>query len=45
MGTVIVGVILAAVVALAIRNIVKDVRQGKSVQCGGDCSKCGGHCH
>ena len=45
MGTVIVlGVVLAAV-GLAIRSMVKDKKAGKSLQCGGDCKHCGGHCH
>ena len=44
MGTVIVlGVVLAAV-GLAIRSMVKDKKAGKSLQCGGDCKHCGGHC-
>ena len=41
MGTIIVLII----VALIIRSMVKDKKAGKSLQCGGDCSKCGGHCH
>ena len=45
MGTWIVGLTLAGVIALAIRSMVKDVRQGKSLSCGGDCKHCGGHCH
>jgi hypothetical protein len=45
MGTFIVGVILLAVVALIIRSMVKDKKAGKSIQCGGDCKHCGGHCH
>ncbi len=43
MGTVIVLVVLGAIVALIIRNIVKDKKSGKS-SCGGDCSRCKG-CH
>lgn len=45
MGTIIVLVVLAIIVALIIRSMVKDKKAGKSLQCGGDCSKCGGHCH
>ncbi len=46
MGTVFVGAIVAGVVALVIRSMVKDKKQGKPIiSCGGDCSKCGGHCH
>ncbi|MDE6626990.1 MAG: FeoB-associated Cys-rich membrane protein [Lachnospiraceae bacterium] len=44
MGTVIVGVVLAGIVALSIRSMIRDKRSGKSLQCGGDCSKCRG-CH
>lgn len=44
MGTLIVGGIIAAVVALIIRGMIRDVKQGKSIQCGGDCKHCGGHC-
>ena len=42
MGTVVVGIIVAGVVALAVRSMVRDKKNGKSIQCGGDCS---GHCH
>ena len=45
MGTIIVLIVLAIIVALIIRSMVKDKKAGKSRQCGGDCSKCGGHCH
>ncbi|MCC2221486.1 FeoB-associated Cys-rich membrane protein [Anthropogastromicrobium aceti] len=45
MGTVIVGAIVVGVVALIVRSMVKDKKSGKSLQCGGDCSHCGGHCH
>ena len=45
MGTVVVGIIVAGVVALAVRSMVKDKKAGKSIQCGGDCKNCGGHCH
>ena len=44
MGTVIVGAVLVIIVALAIYSMVKDKKNGKSLQCGGDCSKCKG-CH
>lgn len=43
-GTAIVGLILIVVVALVIKSMVRDKKNGKSLQCGGDCSKCGGHC-
>ena len=46
MGTIIVGLVLAAIVGLAVRSMVKDKKAGKSIQCGGDCKHCGGgHCH
>ncbi|MEQ2610865.1 FeoB-associated Cys-rich membrane protein [Eubacterium ventriosum] len=45
MGTIIVLIVLAIIIALIIRSMVKDKKGGKSLQCGGDCSKCGGHCH
>ncbi|MDD6656351.1 MAG: FeoB-associated Cys-rich membrane protein [Lachnospiraceae bacterium] len=45
MGTVITLAIVAAAVGLAIRSMVRDKKKGKSLQCGGDCSHCGGHCH
>ena len=40
MGTVVVGVILVGIVALIIRNMVRDKKSGKSLQC----KNCGGHC-
>lgn len=45
MGTIIVGLVLAGIVALIIRSMVKGAKQGKSIQCGGECKHCGGHCH
>jgi hypothetical protein len=45
MGTIIVGAVVLAAVALAIRSMIKDKKAGKSIQCGGDCKHCGGHCH
>ena len=44
MGTLVVGISLLAVVALIVRSMIKDKKKGKSLQCGGDCSHCGGHC-
>ncbi|RHQ75426.1 FeoB-associated Cys-rich membrane protein [Firmicutes bacterium AF22-6AC] len=44
MGTVVVLAILAGVVTLIVRKMIKDKKNGKSIQCGGDCSHCGGHC-
>ena len=44
MGPVVVLAILAGVVALIVRKMIKDKKNGKSIHCGGDCSHCGGHC-
>lgn len=44
MGTAIVGAVLVVIVALAVYSMVKDKKNGKSLQCGGDCSQCKG-CH
>jgi competence protein ComGC len=44
MGTLIVLAILILIVALIIANMIKDKKKGKSLQCGGDCSRCHGHC-
>ncbi|MDE6435627.1 MAG: FeoB-associated Cys-rich membrane protein [Lachnospiraceae bacterium] len=44
MGTVIVGTIVVAIVALAVASMIRDKKNGKSIQCGGDCSSCKG-CH
>lgn len=44
MGTVIVLAVLTGIVAWVIRSMVRDKKNGKSLQCGGDCKKCGGHC-
>lgn len=43
-GSVIVGVILAAIVFFIIRKMIRDKKAGKS-SCGCDCSSCGGACH
>ena len=44
MGTFVVGAILVGVVAFVIRSIIRDKKNGKSIQGGGDCSQWGGHC-
>ena len=44
MGTIVVLVILVGVVALIVRKMINDKKNGKSIQCGGDCIHCGGHC-
>lgn len=43
-GSVIVGVVLFGIVVLVICSMVSDKKKGKSLQCGGDCKHCGGHC-
>lgn len=45
MGTAVVGIALAGIVALIIRKMIRDKKNVKSIQCGGDCKHCGGHCH
>ena len=42
MGTAVVGIALAGIVALIIRKMIRDKKNGKSIQCGGDCKHCGG---
>ena len=44
MGTLITGAVFLGVVFLAIRSMAKDKKNGKSIQCGGDCKHCTGHC-
>ena len=41
MGTAVVGIALAGIVALIIRKMIRDKKNGKSIQCGGDCKHCG----
>ncbi len=43
LGTIIVGLVVLAVIVLAVRKIVKDKKSGSS-DCGGDCGHCSG-CH
>ena len=45
MGTILVGLLLLGIVIAIIANMVKDKKNGKSIQCGGECKNCGGHCH
>ncbi len=44
LGTLVVGGILVVIVACIIGSMVRGKKHGKSIQCGGDCSKCKG-CH
>ena len=41
MGTVVVLAAVVVAVVLAVRSMVRDKKQGKSIQCGGDCRNCG----
>lgn len=45
MGTAVVGGALALIVVVIIRKMIRDKKNGKSIQCGGDCKHCGGGCH
>lgn len=45
MGTAVVGGALVLIVAVIIRKMIRDKKNGKSIQCGGDCKHCGGGCH
>ncbi|WP_124067693.1 FeoB-associated Cys-rich membrane protein [Clostridium sp. E02] len=45
MGTLVVFIVVTGVAAMAVRSLVKAKKSGKSIQCGGECSHCGGHCH
>ena len=42
MGTVITAAVLVVFVGLAIRKMIQDKKNGKSLQCGCDCGRCGG---
>lgn len=44
MGTILVGLLVAGAVAAAVRSMIRDRKNGKSLQCGADCKHCGGHC-
>lgn len=44
MGTVITLGILVLIVIIAVRSMIKDKKQGKSLQCGVNCKNCNGHC-
>ena len=45
MGTALVSGALVVIVAVIIRKMIRDKKNGKSIQCGGDCKHCGGGCH
>lgn len=44
MGTIIVLIVVIGLVTAAVRSMIKDKKNGKSIQCGGECKHCGGHC-
>ncbi|MGN0394079.1 MAG: FeoB-associated Cys-rich membrane protein [Coprococcus sp.] len=44
LGTVIAVLAVLILCFFAVRSMVKDKKTGKSIQCGGNCSKCKG-CH
>lgn len=44
MGTIIAGAVVLGMATLAVRSMIRDKKNGKSLQCGGDCKNCGGHC-
>jgi uncharacterized membrane protein (DUF106 family) len=44
-GTVVVAAVLVGLVVAIVRSMIHDKKAGKSIQCGGDCKHCGGHCH
>lgn len=44
MGTAVTGLVLAGIIALIVRSMVRDKKNGKSLQCGCDCKHCSGHC-
>ena len=45
MGTLAVSAVVIAAVALIIKSMIRDKKNGKSIQCGGQCKDCGGHCY
>lgn len=44
MGTLIAGIVVLGIVVIAVKSLAKDKKSGKSIQCGGECKHCGGHC-
>ncbi|WP_041138677.1 FeoB-associated Cys-rich membrane protein [Beduini massiliensis] len=45
MGTLLVGSIVVLVVVMIIRNMIKDKKAGKSIQCSCGCGHCPSQCH
>lgn len=44
-GTIVTLAVVIAAAGLAVRSMVRDKKNGKSLQCGGDCGHCGRNCH
>lgn len=44
MGTIAVLAVLAGIVALIVRNMIRSRKSGKSLSCGCDCGHCDGKC-
>lgn len=44
MGTAITAIALIGIVAWIIKGMVRDKKNGKSLQCGCNCKHCSGHC-
>lgn len=44
MGTFVLLAVLILAVGLVLRSMIRAKKAGKSLQCGCDCSSCGGHC-
>lgn len=45
MSTWIVGLLVAALVFLAVRSVVRQSKSGGCIGCGGGCSRCSRRCH
>ena len=44
MGTIVTTAVLAGIVALIVRGMIRERKKGRSLQCGCDCKHCSGHC-
>lgn len=44
MGTLVVFIVVAGLIGVAVKSMVRDKKNGKSIQCGQSCKDCGGHC-
>lgn len=44
-GTIAVLTALVVILAVIVLQLIKDKKNGKSIQCGCDCKNCSGHCH